>query len=114
MSVGAFAEIMPGVDGLIHCSQIADKFVPNPGAVFKVGDKVDVKIIAIDDEKHRISLSVRALIAPSEETPVAEEAPAVDEAPAADEAPVAEEAPAAEEAAPEAPAEEAAPADDAE
>lgn len=100
MSFGAFAEIMPGVDGLIHCSQIADKFVPNPGAVFKVGDKVDVKIIAIDDEKHRISLSVRALIAPSEETPVSEEAPAVDEAPAADEAPVAEEAPAAEEAAP--------------
>ena len=102
MPFGAFAEIIPGVDGLIHCSQIADRYVPNPGAVLKVGDKVDVKIIAIDDEKHRISLSIRALTAPTEfvpaeaapeaeaeETPFAEEAPA-EEAPAVDEAPAEE------------------------
>lgn len=62
MPFGAFAEIIPGVDGLIHCSQIGKKFVPNPASVLKVGDKVDVKITAIDNEKNRVSLSMRALL----------------------------------------------------
>ncbi len=64
MPFGAFAEIIPGVDGLIHCSQIAEKFVQNPASVLKIGDKVDAKIIAIEDERNRISLSIKAIIAP--------------------------------------------------
>ncbi len=64
MPFGAFAEIIPGVDGLIHCSQIAEKFVQNPGSVLKVGDKVDVKIIAVEDDRNRISLSIKAIVAP--------------------------------------------------
>lgn len=73
---GAFARILPGVDGLIHISQIANKHVEKPQDELSVGDKVDVKIIGIDEEKKRISLSIRALApeAPAEEA-VAEEAP---------------------------------------
>lgn len=77
MPFGAFAEIIPGVDGLIHNSQIAERYVANPGAVLKVGDKLDVKIIAVDDEKQRISLSARALLVPDEAVEAkTEEAPA--------------------------------------
>lgn len=62
MPFGAFAEIIPQVDGLIHCSEISTKYVANPASVYKVGDKVDVKIVGIDTEKNRISLSAKALI----------------------------------------------------
>ena len=89
-SYGAFARIIPGVDGLIHISQIANKHVAKPQDELKVGDKVDVKITAIDDEKKRVSLSIRALL--PEEPEVAEEA-AEEVAEVAEEAP-AEEAPA--------------------
>ncbi|MDR1821090.1 MAG: 4-hydroxy-3-methylbut-2-enyl diphosphate reductase [Oscillospiraceae bacterium] len=58
---GAFAELMPGVDGLIHISQIADHRVTTAGDVVAVGDEVKVKITAIDEDKRRISLSIRAL-----------------------------------------------------
>lgn len=68
MPFGAFAEIVPGVDGLIHCSQIGRKFVPNPASVLKVGEKVDAKITAIDEEKNRVSLSIKALLEPEEVT----------------------------------------------
>ena len=61
---GAFAEIVPDVDGLIHISQIADKRIGNPSEVLEIGQKVDAKITAIDDEKKKVSLSIRALIAP--------------------------------------------------
>ena len=72
-SYGAFARILPGVDGLIHISQIADKHVEKPQDELSVGDEVKAKIIAIDQEKKRVSLSIRALLAPAEE-PAAEEA----------------------------------------
>lgn len=62
MPFGAFAEIIPGVDGLIHNTQIALKPVGNPASVLKVGDKVTAKITAIDLEKNRVSLSIRALL----------------------------------------------------
>ena len=74
MDFGAFAEVLPGVDGLIHISQIADRRIGKPGDVLTVGDVVDAKITAIDEEKHKISLSIRALSAPA---PVAR--PAVEE-----------------------------------
>ncbi len=64
---GAFAEIIPEVDGLIHISQIADKRIGNPSEVLTVGQQVDAKIIAIDDEKQKVSLSIRALIEPAVE-----------------------------------------------
>lgn len=66
-SFGAFAQIIDGVDGLIHISQIADKKVENVKDILTVGDVVDVKIIEIDTEAKRISISMRALIENSDE-----------------------------------------------
>ena len=135
---GAFATVVPGIEGLIHISQISWERVKTPADVLKVGDVVNVLITDIDFDKKRVSLSIKQLLekpeetiealqedAPAEEAPAeeaVEEAP-VEEAPAeaaVEEAP-AEEAPA-EEAVEEAPAEEApaeeaaeeAPAEDAE
>ncbi|MDR2532309.1 MAG: bifunctional 4-hydroxy-3-methylbut-2-enyl diphosphate reductase/30S ribosomal protein S1 [Oscillospiraceae bacterium] len=69
---GAFAQIMPGVDGLIHISQIARERVSNVAQVLTVGQKVDAKITDIDEEKGRISLSIKELLEPlPEEAPVA-------------------------------------------
>ena len=59
---GAFAQIIPGIDGLIHISQIADKRVTNVKDVLSVGDEVTAKITEIDSEKKRISLSIRAVL----------------------------------------------------
>ena len=64
MPFGAFAEVMPGVDGLIHISQIANRRIGKPDEVLSVGDVVDAKITAIDTEKQKISLSIRALSEP--------------------------------------------------
>ncbi len=73
MTFGAFAEIIPGVDGLIHISQIADKRIAKPEDVLAEGQEVQVKITNIDAEHKRISLSIRALIEPVEEEAEAEE-----------------------------------------
>ena len=62
MPFGAFAEIVPGVDGLIHISQIADHRIAKPEDVLQVGQQVDAKIIDINDEKKKVSLSIRALL----------------------------------------------------
>ena len=62
MTFGAFAEIIPGVDGLIHISQIADRRIGKPEDVLSEGQEVDAKIIDIDQEHKRISLSIRALL----------------------------------------------------
>lgn len=59
---GAFAQIIDGVDGLIHISQIADKKVENVKDILSVGQEVDVKIIDIDTDAKRISISMRALL----------------------------------------------------
>lgn len=76
---GAFATIIPGIDGLIHISQLSNKHVEKPQDVVSVGDELDAQIVAIDFEKKRVSLSVRALLPALEEAPAAEEA---EEAPA--------------------------------
>ena len=81
MPFGAFAEVLPGVDGLIHISQIANRRIGKPEDVLTVGDVVDAKITAIDEEKHKISLSIRAL---SEPAPVKAEEPEEYEEPAAE------------------------------
>ena len=62
MAFGAFAEILPGVDGLIHISQIADHRINKPEDVLAEGQTVQVKIIDVDAEHKRISLSIRALL----------------------------------------------------
>ena len=74
MSFGAFAEVVPGVDGLIHISQIADRRIEKPEDVLTEGQLVEAKITAVDEEKKKISLSIRALLAPAaeEEAPVEE------------------------------------------
>ena len=78
MDFGAFAEVVPGVDGLIHISQIANRRIGKPGEVLNVGDVVDAKITAIDEEKHKVSLSIRALSEPAP-APVKEEEEEVEE-----------------------------------
>lgn len=67
---GAFANILPGIDGLIHISEIAYEHIGNPSEVLKVGDKIKVKILEVDFDKKRVSLSRKALL----------EAPAIDTA----------------------------------
>ena len=59
---GAFANIIPGIDGLIHISQIANKRIDKPQDVLSVGQEVEAKSIAIDFDKKRVSLSMRALL----------------------------------------------------
>lgn len=86
-SFGAFAQIIDGVDGLIHISQIVDKKVENVKDILSVGQEVDVKIIDIDLETKRISISMRALLEDS-----ADEAEAEEETPAETEEVVAEDA----------------------
>jgi 4-hydroxy-3-methylbut-2-enyl diphosphate reductase len=72
MPFGAFAEIIDGVDGLIHISEIAKKRIAKPDDVLSVGQMVDVKIREIDMEKQKVGLSIRALLEDAEE--VVEEA----------------------------------------
>ena len=62
MPFGAFAQIVDGVDGLIHISQIAQEKIGKPADVLELGQTVDAKIIAIDEENHKVSLSIRALL----------------------------------------------------
>jgi small subunit ribosomal protein S1 len=115
VAFGAFVEILPGVEGLVHISELADHHVENPSEVVEPGAALNVKILEIDEERRRLSLSIKrvegqnmpmqdlgAQIAEAEGAE-APEGEAADTAPT-DEAPVAEEAPAAE-AAEEAPAE---------
>ncbi len=70
MQFGAFAEVVPGVDGLIHISQIADRRIEKPGEVLSEGQTVEAKITAVDEEKKKISLSIRALLVPTVEEAV--------------------------------------------
>jgi len=106
---GAFAQVIPGVDGLIHISQISNERINKPGDVLEIGREVDVQITDIDFDKKRVSLSIRALLentaaAPKKEAPPMvmefgpETAPAREAAAAAPEAPAEETAPVAEEA----------------
>lgn len=79
MPFGAFAEVVPGVDGLIHIYQITDKKIANPAEVLSVGDVVNAEITAVDEENHKISLSMRTLIENSAEEAVDEVAEEVAE-----------------------------------
>ena len=82
---GAFAEVLPGVDGLIHISQITNKHLTKPQDVLTIGEVVDAEIIGINTETKKISLSMRSLLAEEEVEETAEEAaPAEEEAPDAE------------------------------
>ena len=70
---GAFVRIIPGIDGLVHISQLADRKVGNVKEVVNVGDEVSAKITEIDADKKRISLSMRALLENSGEDAAEEE-----------------------------------------
>ena len=106
---GAFVELEPGLDGLVHISEVAHKRVENINNELQVGQVVNVKILEIDKDRKRISLSIRETIEPPTPEEIAAEkaAKAAAEAEAAAEAP-AEEAPVEEAPAEEAPVEEAA------
>lgn len=73
MPFGAFAELVPSVDGLIHISQIADKRIGKPEDVLEIGQTVEAKITDANWDDKKISLSIRALIAPTVEEVAAEE-----------------------------------------
>ena len=60
-------KILPGVDGLIHISQIADHRIAKPEDALEVGQVVEAKIIDINDEKKKVSLSIRALLEDGED-----------------------------------------------
>ncbi|MGI6030588.1 MAG: bifunctional 4-hydroxy-3-methylbut-2-enyl diphosphate reductase/30S ribosomal protein S1 [Eubacteriales bacterium] len=62
MNFGAFAEIIPGIDGLIHISQIANKHIAKPDDVLTVGEEVEAKLVEIDNDTKKINLSIRALL----------------------------------------------------
>jgi len=113
VAFGAFVEILPGVEGLVHISELADHHVENPSEVVEPGSKLNVKILEIDEERRRLSLSIKRVEgqnmamaglgeqiaqaegqsaeAASEEQP-AEDAPAAEDTPAAADVPAAEEA----------------------
>ena len=68
---GAFVEIEPGIEGLVHVSEAAHSFVKNIGEVVKVGDEVDVMILNADPANKKITLSIKATL-PEEKVPAAE------------------------------------------
>ncbi len=124
VAFGAFVEILPGVEGLVHISELADHHVENPSEVVEPGAKLNVKILEIDEDRRRLSLSIKRVegqnmpmqglgdqiaaatgeIAVDGEAPAEGEVPAEGDAPEAEgEAPEAEGAPAAEETAAETP-----------
>ncbi len=80
MPFGAFAEIVPGCDGLIHISQIADHKIAKPEDELQAGQLVNAKITAIDEENHKVSLSIRALLEEAAEEAEEADAPADSEA----------------------------------
>jgi small subunit ribosomal protein S1 len=121
VAFGAFVQILPGVEGLVHISELAQHHVESPSEVVRPGDELKVKILEVDDSRRRLSLSVKQVegqelpLREPEEGAVSaadEEAPAEGEAeeqPEAPEAEAPEAAPEAEVETPEAPPEEAPP-----
>ena len=76
VNFGAFVEVEKGVDGFVHISQISNQWLENPVAALQVGQEVEAKIIDINVEKEKMTLSIKALL-PEVETPAeTEEKPA--------------------------------------
>ena len=64
---GAFVELAPGVDALLHVSQISKEHVEKPADVLKIGQEIEAKIVDFNEEEKKISLSLKAMLAPAEE-----------------------------------------------
>ena len=69
VSFGAFVEVEKGIDGLVHVSQISNERIETPASVLNVGDEVDAKIVALDVEKKKMNLSIKALLPEAERKP---------------------------------------------
>lgn len=81
-SFGAFIEVFPGVEGLVHISQISHNHIATPHEVLTVGEKIKVKVLSVSPEEQRLSLSIKALEEKPErihQEPRAEEVPEVEE-----------------------------------
>lgn len=72
VTFGAFVEIFPGVEGLVHISQISHNHISTPHEVLKEGQEVQVKVLAVNKDDKRLSLSIKALVENKEEPDVAE------------------------------------------
>ena len=70
---GAFVELEPGIDALLHVSQIAKEHVEKPADVLKVGQEVEAKIVDFNEEEKKISLSIKAMFAPEKTEEAAED-----------------------------------------
>ena len=64
---GAFVELAPGVDALLHVSQISKEHVDKPADVLKIGQEIEAKIVDFNEEEKKISLSLKAMLVPAEE-----------------------------------------------
>ncbi len=76
---GAFIELEPGVDALLHVSQISKEHVDKPSDVLKTGEEITAKVVDFNEEDKKISLSIKALLDFSEPKETKEEEPAVKE-----------------------------------
>jgi ribosomal protein S1 len=75
---GAFVELTPGIDALLHVSQIAQEHIEKPSDVLKIGQEIEAKVVDFNEADKKISLSMKALLTPQENEDAAEEAPAED------------------------------------
>ena len=75
---GAFVELAPGVDALLHVSQISKEHIEKPADVLKVGDTVEAKVVDFNEEEKKISLSIKALTAPEEAEEASDDADVAD------------------------------------
>ena len=69
VSFGAFVEVEKEVDGLVHVSQISNEWLENPTSALKVGEEIEAKILEIDPEKEKMTLSIKALLPEAERRP---------------------------------------------
>ena len=69
---GAFVELAPGVDALLHVSQISKEHVEKPSDILKVGQEIEAKIVDFNEDEKKISLSMKALLAPETDADVAD------------------------------------------
>ena len=64
---GAFVELEEGVDALLHVSQIAKQHIEKPAEVLKIGQEIEAKVVDLNADEHKISLSIKALLADEED-----------------------------------------------
>lgn len=72
---GAFVELTPGVEGLVHISELSDQRVRSVGEVVQEGQTVQAKVLEVDEERHRISLSIKAMVTSADYTGLASAEP---------------------------------------